>query len=577
MYRFFRYLPLIKTIKNYKKEYVRKDLISSLTVAVVAIPQSMSYAIIAGVNPVYGIYTAIVSTIFGAAFGSSEHLIAGPTNAIALLVASGMRNYMGRDNAYEMLFLMTFIAGAIQILLGVIKLGKAINYVSHAVVVGFMAGAGVLIALGQLNQFLGISIKNSAQMTTMGKLFYVVTHLGLTNYYSLGLGLMTVGIIIICKKVNKNLPGSLLGVIVPIIFVLIFSLEKEGVKLTGEIPSSLPPFRMITFDFGMAKEVFSGAVAIAIIGLVEAISISKSIASTSHQKIDANQEFIGQGIANAAASFFQCFAGSGSFTRSAVNYYSGAVTRISGIMSGVLIAIVLVFFAPYAQYIPMPCLAGVIMVIAYNMVDKKEIKKVLKVGKSDAKAMWLTFIATVFMPNLDWAIYLGIAISIGLYLKDTNKVPVKILVPNKERDSGFIEKEIDYIKDKVDILVIQLEGNLYFGSANDLENKLGALVSKSDVFILRMKRVVTIDVTSLDAILVFIKTVKEAGGNIVVCGVNTGLNSMLITSDIASIIGEENIFMTEDEIFASSSKALDRARYLLTERMGIYAGNKSFN
>lgn len=561
--KFFKYIPLIETLRTYKKSYTKHDLISALTVAVVAIPQCMAYAIIAGVNPVYGLYTAILSTILGSVFGSSSHLIAGPTNAISLLIASNMKYFMGRENAYEMLFLMTFMVGAMQVLFGVIKLGKVLNYVSHAVIVGFTAGAGVLIVLGQLNQFLGITIKNSAQMPTLEKVYYVVTHLGSTNTSALGLGLFTVAVILACKKFNKSLPGALLGIVFSMIVVLIFTLEKSGVKLTGNIPSSLPPFKMIHFDMNSARELFSGALAIAIIGVVEAISIAKSIAVTSHQKIDANQEFIGQGMANAVSSFFQCFAGSGSFTRSAVNYFSGAATRMSGILSGIIVAVTLVFFAPYAKYIPMPSLAGVIMVIAYNMVNKKEMKKVYKVGKSDSIVMWVTFGATVLMPDLDWAIYMGIIISIALYLKDTNKVPVKILIPSQEKDGRFKEREIDTVNGNVDILVIQIEGNLYFGSAYDLESKLDTIIDKSKIFILRMKSVVTIDITSLDALKVFIRRVKGLGGTIIVCGVSSGLNSMLLNSELTEEIGSDNILLFEDEIFASSTKALEKAREII--------------
>jgi len=562
-----RHIPLIQTIKTYKREYVKKDLIAAMTVAVIAIPQSMAYAIIAGVDPVYGLYTAIISTIFSSAFGSSNHLIAGPTNAISLLVASSMRNFIGFGNAYAMLFLMTYLVGVIQILFGVIKLGKAINYISHAVIVGFTAGAGVLIALGQLNQMLGISIQNSAQLSTLSKLQYVLTHLDQSNLFALAMGLLTIVIIIACKKINKNLPSYLIGIIVPILFFLLFSLDQKGVKLMGTIPGSLPPFKMIQFNWQSAKDVIIGAFAIAIIGLVEAISISKSIASTSRQKIDANQEFIGQGIANLISSFFQCFAGSGSFTRSAINYYSGAATRVAGIMSGGIVALMLVFLAPYAKYIPLPSLAGVIMVIAYNMVNKKEMKKVYKVGKADSWVMWITFGATVVMPDLDWAIYAGIIISIFLYLRETNKVPVKILLPSIDKKNSFIEKEIDINQPPVDTLIVQIEGNLYFGSANDLEFKLESLIGKAKVYIIRMKQVVTIDITSLDAIKLFIRNAQESGGYIILCGVNTGLNTTLLNADLINMIGESNISMKEEEIFASSIKAQARAREILGSQL----------
>lgn len=558
-----RRVPLIETLRNYNVESGKRDIVAALTVAVVAIPQSMAYAIIAGVDPVYGLYTAILGTILASTFGSSNHLIAGPTNAISLLVASGMRNYMGLDNAYAMLFLMTFLVGVIQIIFGVVKLGKVINYVSHAVIVGFTAGAGVLIAMGQLNQILGISISNSAQMTTLEKVYYVITHLDKINPYALGIGLFTIAVIIILKKVNKNVPGSLIGIILSAVMIVVFSLDQKGIKLTGNIPASLPPFKMLTFDLKAAQDVFGGAVSIAIIGLVEAISIAKSISATSQQKIDANQEFIGQGIANAVGSFFQCFAGSGSFTRSAINYFNGAATRISGILSGIIVAIVLLFFSPYAKYIPMPSLAGVIIIIAYNMVNKKEMKKVTKVGRSDAFVMWLTFAATIVMPDLDWAIYSGIAISIILYLRNTNKVPLKVLLPIEDQQNRFVEKEIGDVKEPKDILIIQIEGNLYFGSAFDLESKLDSLIGKARVYIIRMKQVATIDITALDSIKHFLHNIKKTGGIIILCGIASGLNKMLVNADIVEDVGCDNIFMSEDEVFASSTKALNRAKELV--------------
>lgn len=561
-----KYIPIVETVRGYKKEYVRRDIIAALTVAVVAIPQCMAYALIAGVNPVYGLYTGIVSTIFGSIFGSSNQLVTGPTNAICLLVAGAMKNYMGLENAYQMLFLMTFLVGALQIVYGVIKLGKVINFVSHTVMIGFTAGAGVLIALGQVNTILSISIKNSANMSTMEKMYYVITHINQTNLYALGLGLMTMVIIVICKRISKNLPGALIGITVPIIFIILFALENKGVKLTGTIPSSLPPFKMVEFSLDSIQKVISGAVAISIIGLVEAISISKSIATNTRQKIDANQEFKGQGIANIVGSFFQCFPASGSFSRSAINYVNGAASRFSGILSGMIVALVLLFFAPYAKYIPSPCLAGVLIVTGYNLIDRKEIKKIVKAGKftSDSIAMWVTCFAVILFVNLDNAIYLGIALSLILYLKDTNKVPVKILVPTQGKESQIIEEEIKTVKEKVDILIIQMEGNLYFGSASDLEEKLDSLVDKSKVFILRMRYVSAIDLTSLNVLKIFIRTVREAGGILIICGVKPELDTMLKNTDVDSDVGVDNIFKWEKEIFASSANALERAKTALS-------------
>ncbi|MDQ7092393.1 SulP family inorganic anion transporter [Desulfosporosinus sp. PR] len=561
----FKDLSFIDSIKSYKLDYLSKDFMAALTGVVVAIPQCMAYALIAGLNPVYGLYTAIVSAIFGASFGSSKHLITGPTNSSALLVASVMKNYMHLDNAYQMVFLLTFLVGSIKLLFGILKLGKLITYVSHTVIVGFTTGAGCLIALGQLSTLLSIPIKNSAQMATTEKLYYVLTHLRQTNIYALCMGLMTIALIIICKKINKNLPGALIGIIVPIIFIVCFSLDKYGVQLTGNIPTSLPPFKMINFDLNFIQNVFSGALSIAIIGCVEAISSAKSIATLSRQEIDPNQEFIGQGIANIASSFFQGFPGSGSFTRTAINYHSGAVSRLAGVLQGIIMALVLLFFAPYAKYIPTACLAGVMMVTAYNLVNKEEIKKVVNLGKlkSDSIAMWVTCLATILLPNLSYAIYTGIALTIMLYLKETNKVPIKILIPSQGEDSKIVEKETDVVKENVDILIIELEGNLYFGSAENLQAKLNNLVNKSKVFILRMNHVASLDITALNVLRGFTRYVKEKGGSVIICGVRTNIDAILVKSHFDTDIGTDNKFILENETFAFSSKDLERAKAVL--------------
>jgi Sulfate permease and related transporters (MFS superfamily) len=565
-----KHIPIIETIRDYKKENIRKDLVAALTVTVVGIPQYMAYALIAGVSPVYGLYGGIIAAIIGSAFGCSNQLITGPTNAICLLTASAMVRYMGLPNAYQMLFLMTFMVGVLQIIYGAVKLGKVIDFVSHTVLVGFTAGAGVLIALGQVSTWLGISIKNSANMSTMEKMYYIITHISQTNLYATGLGLLTMAIIIICKKISKNLPGALIGITVPIIFIIMFSLEKKGVKLTGNIPSSLPPFKMVQFSLESFRDMISGAFAISIIGLVEAISISKAISTNTRQEIDSNQEFIGQGVANIVSSFFQCFPSSGSFSRSAINYVNGGISRFSGILSGVFVAIVLVFFAPYAKYIPSPCLAGVLIITGYNLIDKKEIKKVVKAGilTSDSIAMWVTCVLVIVLLNLDYAIYAGIALSIILYLKDTNKAPIKLLIPSQGKDSQVMEQEIEKLNEKVDILIIQPEGNLYFGGATDLGDQLNKLVPKSKVFILRMKYVTRMDLTSLGALRVFIRNVKEAGGSVIISGVKPNIDSIFKKLNVESDVGSENIFMSENEIFASSTHALEKARAALNSDVG---------
>jgi len=560
------FFPLMDTVLNYKKEYIRNDLVAALTVAVVALPQSMAYAIIAGVDPVYGLYSAIVLSILGSAFGNSNHLATGPTNAISLLIAGTMGAFAGGANFFQMLFLLTFMVGAIQLLLGVLKLGKLVNYVSHSVIVGFTAGAGVIIAMGQLNQLMGIELPHG-EFSSLDKVILTVQHADQTNYIALGLGLATILVTVLLKKVNRNLPGALLGLVFCVLAVIFLDLGKYGIKLTGDIPSAIPPFGMLDFNLDYIRSLAGGASVIAVIGLVEAVSISKAIAAQTQQKLDSNQEFIGQGIANIGGAFFGCIAGSGSFTRSAIAFQNGGKTRMAGVLAGIAVLVILIFLAPFARFIPSAALAGVIMVVAYSMVDRKAVKKVFSSNRNDAIVLAVTFLATIFAPDLEYAIYSGVTISILLLLRDTGSATVRILdVPDGE---GFI-REAEIMDSGKPVVTIQLEGNLYFGSSVDLDEKLARAFSGDvRVFIIKLKHVSIIDITSLEILESFIKRVSGEGKKVLLCGVRGEMLKTLARAHIVGLVGEDNIFMSESEVFGSLIKSLVAAKLYLSAAPGL--------
>ena len=354
----------------------------------------------------------------------------------------------------------------------------------------------------------------------------------------------------------------MLGVVFSVILVVALDLEKYGVKIVGEIPKAIPPLSMPNFSLSAVSDLSAGALVIAIIGLVEAVSISKAIASQTQQKINPNQEFIGQGIANMGGSFFSCIAGSGSFTRSAITFQNGGRTRLTGVLVGFIILIVLFFFAPYAKYIPNASLAGVIMVVAYSMIDKKAMVKVLKTNRNDAVVLLVTMLTTIFAPELEYAIYAGVALSLLLYLKDSGVASVRTLAPIQASDGRFVEREINGEKNTAEaqsISIIQLEGNLYFGSASDLEKKLSEAYNDSKVYLIRFKGGAIIDITALEVIESFINRAMGDGRRIILSGVTPKLHKMLDKMHIIHHVGEENIFMEDDEVFASSGKALDEA------------------
>lgn len=554
-----KYIPIIETIRSYQKENFNFDLVAGLTVGIMMLPQSMAYAMIAKVHPVYGIYTAIVASIIGAVFCSSNHLSIGPTNAISVLMGAGLLAYAGKGNFFEMLFLLTFLVGLIQLALGLLKLGSMVNYFSHALIVGFTAGAGLLIAMEQIPNILGVTVKDNC--SALLTLIQVLKNLEQVNYYTLGLALFTLALIIICRLVNKKLPGPLLGIIGSTALVMIFSLGKQGVQLTGDIPAALPPFGMVHLNVQGISSLFGTALIIAIIGLVEAVSISKSIASLTGQKINANQEFLAQGLANIAGAFFGGIPSSGSFTRSAVTYQSGGKTRLAGAISGVFVLMALVCIKPIAKFIPSASLAAVLMIVAYSLIDQKAFMKILKGNLNDALVMIVTAGLTAFGPQLEYAVYAGLALSIILFLKDTGVASVRTLVPIQDRDGRYVEYEVR--SGECDVVesfsIIQLEGNLYFGSATDLEQKLDGVMDEASVYLLRFKGVSVIDITSLDVIENFIKRAHTAGKKVMLSGVTTNIRILLEKANLIERLGEENVFMVSDEIFASSGKPLEQA------------------
>lgn len=558
VYVLHKFCPYLREMSGYRSADFRSDFMAALTVAIVAVPQSMAYAIIAGVEPVYGLYAAIVTAIIGSCFGSSNHLITGPTNAIALMVAGVMKNYTGSSDFYPMLFLLTFMVGGIQFLLGVLKVGKIVNFVSHSVIVGFTAGAGIIIGLGQLNELLGVGLTKGYH-PLYEKVTLTLKAAPGANIFALGLALLSIGIIVVSKKIDRRIPGALLALIISAGSVAAFDLGSKGVKLVGAIPDHLPAFTMVRFEGGWATDLFGAAVAIAIVGLVEAIAIAKSISLATEQHIKPGQEFIGQGVANLAGAFFQCFPCSGSFTRSAINHSAGARTKTAGILSGLLVALTLVFFVAYARYIPMASLAAVIVVVAYGMVDGHAIGKIVKASRYDMSVMLITIAATVLMPDLERAILTGIVVSVLVHVWSTGEIKVRLL---RLKGSTFEEHDLGRESHGPSpIAIVHLDGDLYFGSASDLQDKLREVADQTDakVFILRMKRVNVVDISAFEVVEGFIENNLDKKKHVLLCGISPAMGRFIRKIGLARKIGEGNIFPAEDTVYASTTRAYRKA------------------
>ncbi|RJQ71446.1 MAG: SulP family inorganic anion transporter [Desulfobacteraceae bacterium] len=514
------FVPFVSWLHGYKRRFLRPDLLAGLTVAVMAVPQSMAYALIAGLPVQYGLYASIVPTIVGCLWGSSAHLITGPTTTVSLVVFSTL-SALAEPNStgyIELALFLSLLVGLIKVIMGFARLGTLLNFVSHAVLIGFMAGAAVLIAFKQIPNLLGLQLDQSSVFYRY--LLGIISNLHETNWITLMLGVGTVGLIVTIRKLKPNWPSTLIALALVGLTVALFDLERRGVAVVGDIPRSLPPLHLPDME-GIREtgRLASGALAMAILGLVEAVSIAKSIASQTRQRLNINREFIGQGLANVAAGLFSGYPGSGSFTRSALNYSAGARTPLSGIISGVAVASVVLLAAPLAAKLPMSSLAGVLMVVAYEMIRKRDIIHTIKTTRGDAAVLTITFLSTLLL-NIEFAIYVGVLLSIGLHLAATSHPRIYSMVPDLSTGKmvGSVHGETCC---QMDILFI--EGSIFFGSADfvldDLQRRLRNHPNTANLLI-RMHKVNTMDASGVHILEIVLEEVKLRGGGLFFAGVN---------------------------------------------------------
>ncbi len=545
--RLVDFVPFLSWIRGYGGRHFRADLVAGLTVAVVAVPQCMAYALIAGLPVQYGLYAAIVPAIVGSLWGSSAQLITGPTTAISLVVLSTLIQIAqpGSSHYLELAFFLALMVGVIQIGMGVARLGSLLNFVSHSVILGFTAGAAVLIGFKQIPNLLGLHLEKTSIFVE--SLVQIANHMRETHIITFALGLGTVAIILALRKLRPSLPGTLIALVVIGGVVALFKLDAHGVAVVGAIPQSLPPFHFPNIH-GLEIEVdiadlAPGALAIAILGLMEAVSIAKSIAGQTHQRLNVNQEFIGQGLANVAASLFSGYAGSGSFTRSAVNFRSGGKTPMSGVFSGITVAGTVLLAAPLAAKLPVAALAGVLMVVAYEMIQVEDIKRAIRATRSDAAVLVVTFLSTLFL-HLEFAVYVGVLLSIGLHLAETSHPRIYSLVP--DRNTGrMVGSARGRICCQMDIVTV--EGPVFFGSVTflleDLQLRLKNHPRMANLLI-RMHQANILDASGIHVLEILLEEVQERGGGLYFAGVKPRIFQIFKNSGFLLEVGEAHFRTT---------------------------------
>jgi SulP family sulfate permease len=535
------YAPFLYWIRRYRNHHFKADLLAGLTVAVIAVPQSMAYALIAGLPIQYGLYASIFPTMVGCLWGSSAHLITGPTTAISLVVFSALSTLAptGTLQYLELAFFLALMVGLLQIVMGIARFGALLNYVSHSVILGFTAGAAVLIAFKQLPALLNLEIERGGIF--FESLFNILANLHHVHPLTLLLGGMTIGIILVVKRLRPTWPGTLIAMIIVGLVVTVFHLDARGVIVVGSIPRNLPPFHFPSLSLGIkVSELAPGALAIAILGLVEAVSIAKSISAQTRQQLNINREIIGQGLANITASLFSGYAVSGSFTRSAVNFRSGAKTPISGVISGVAVAITLLLIAPLASKLPLSALSGVLIIVAYEMVRKEDIKRAMRATRSDAAVLITTFLSTLLL-NIEFAIYVGVLLAIGLHLAKTSHPRIYSMVPDLK--TGKMIGSV-YGQKCPQMDIVRIEGSIFFGSSTyihqDLQTRLSHHPNTANL-LLRMHLVNVLDASGVHVLEMLYAEVRRRGGSIYFAGINNRVFEVIKNSGFIKVLGETHL------------------------------------
>lgn len=556
-----RLLPFMAWLPGVKGKTLRADLMAGLTGAVIVLPQGVAYALIAGLPPEYGLYTAIVTAIIAGLFGSSRHLVSGPTAAISIVVFSVVSGVVPPDSPEFIPYVLTltFLAGAIQLVLGLVRMGAMVNFISHTVVIGFTAGAAVLIATSQLRHFFGLEIPS-------GQAFYqtlaeFVRMLPQTNPYVVAIGLVTLGSAVLLRWLRPRWPGMLIAMGVGSVFSLLIGGAGHGVPMVGAMPAQLPPPSLPIFSLETFRQLAPGALAVAIIALIEAVSIARAVAMRSNQRIDSNQEFVGQGLSNVVGSFFSCYAGSGSFTRSGANYDAGARTPLAAVFASIMLAVILLVAPGATAYLPMPAMAGIVLLIAWNLIDAHHIRGALEAGRGEASILLVTFISTLLLA-LEFAVYVGVLLSLVLYLQRTARPSMVSVAPVPNRLERSLRNAAKRgLTECPQLKILRMDGSLFFGAVDHVQSVLHNLTSRGYRHILLVGNGVNfIDLAGAELLVQEAARLRERGGGLYFCSFKDPAIELLKKPRYMRVLGEENFFSSPGDAIAAIFEKLDRDR-----------------
>ncbi|WP_157235570.1 SulP family inorganic anion transporter [Methylosinus sp. LW4] len=554
---------------------IRKDFVAGMTVAAISLPQSMAYALIAGVDPRFGLYTAIVFTAIAGVLGSSNHLVNGPTGAVSLVVFGALA-FIDPDaklDAYEAMFLLAVMMGVVQIAIAVTRLGDVTRYISESVVTGFIAGAAFLTIIGQVANALGVRAQGTGHQHVLYRLYLTLTQPAPFNVKAIAISGGAIAIAIAARYAVKRfrLPQiDMLFSLIALSFVAWLAGWSQGapgvkpaIPLIEAVPAALPTPHIPEIEFGWFLDLASSAVAIGILGLLEALAIAKAIAHKTRQPLDYNRQCLAEGVGNLIGGFFRCMPGAGSLSRTAINYQAGAVTRFSGVFTAAFVAVAVLLLAPLTAYIPKAALAGLLIVAAARLIDLERLRYTLTASRYDAILLLVTT-ASALAIGVEFAILIGATLSIVWYVLRAARLKAQELVV---ADDGVVRARIASDPPSRDVLIYDFEGDLFFGAAPDFERYLQSAADEAQArgvtcIVLRLKRVRNPDAVALEALDHFLAEARAQGLEVLLAGVRPDLQAALGRMHILDRHPGERIFPEEETDYSATLNAVRAARAL---------------
>lgn len=542
-----RNIPILDWLPSYKKAHLKGDVVAGITVAIILIPQGIAYALIAGLPPIYGLYTALIPQIVYAVFGTARQVAIGPVAMDSLIVATGVATLAlaGSESYITIAILLALIVGVIQLLMGVLRLGFIVNFMSKPVITGFTSAVALIIGVNQLSNLLGVSFIKCDRVHIL--LWDVINKISEINFNTTIIGLAACLIIIVLKKVNNKIPNALIVVVLGILLLKFFENNLLDVAIVKDIPSGLPKFTVPIIDIGQIKELLPIAITLVLVGYLETISIGKTLeAKQDEYRINANQELIALGLGNILGSFFKTYPSTASFSRSAINEDAGANTGMAALISSVLVVLTLLFFTPAFYHLPKTILAAIIIVSIVKLVNVKEARFLWKANNLDFWLLIATFFSTLLL-GVEYGILTGVGLSLIVliyrtsrpYVAELGKVPDSNFYRNANRFEGVVIEE--------DILVFRFDAQLFYANANYFRERLDAMVSKRKgtlkLIVLDAESINRVDSTGIEMLKERIKYYHKRNVQFYFAGVKGPVRDAMFKGGVLDIINVNHFFM----------------------------------